>query len=73
MCHYLDFLHDATAAAAENGFRTHLLVAPLPQLQQCEPLTLNPMQPIYSGKKVAVAAAPCEQTFNVETGFSLFF
>ena len=34
--HDLDFLHDAAATAAQNGFRTHLLMAPLLQLQQCE-------------------------------------
>ena len=36
MFHYLDFVHDATATATQNGFWTHLPVAPLRQLQQCE-------------------------------------
>ena len=65
--HYLDFLHDATATATQNGFRTHLLAAPLLQLQQCEHSHWIQCNPFVTAKKKKKknAAAPCERTLTL--------
>ena len=61
MFHYQDFLHDAAAIAAQNGFRTHLLEGLLPQLQHHEHshwIQCNPF----------VAAKNCSHSRTVWTG-----
>ena len=57
-------MYVATAAATQNGVRTHLLVAPLPQSHQCEQVHLTQWNPIDSGTVAAAVAAPCERTFT---------
>ena len=60
MFHYLDFLHDAAATAAQNGFQTHLLAAPLPQLQQYEHSLWIQCNPFVAAKK----SQACERAFS---------
>ena len=60
-------MYVAAAAAMQNGVRTHLLAAPLPQPHQCEQVHLIQWNPIDSGTVAAAVAAPCERTFNCNT------
>ena len=61
----MDSTDGAAAAAAQNGVRTHLLAAPLPQPHQCEQVHLIQWNPIDSSTVAAAVAAPCERTFII--------
>ena len=58
------YVATAAAAAAQNGVGTHLLVAPLLQLHQCEQVHLIQWNPIDSGTVAVAVAAPSERTFK---------
>ena len=57
-------MYVASATAAQNGVRTHLLAAPLPQPHQCEQVHLIQRNSIDSGTIAAAVAAPCERTLK---------
>ena len=58
-------MYVATVTAAQNGVRTHLLVALLLQPHQCEQVHLIQWNPIDSGTVAAAVAAPCERTLTL--------
>ena len=58
-------MYVAAATSAQNGVRTHLLVALLSQPHQCEQVNLIQWNPIVTATFLAVATAvatQCEQT-----------
>ena len=67
----LHYFAIAAAAATQNGFKTYLLVVPLPLPQPQVSMWTSPLvtmesncyNPIVESKTIA-ASAPCERTFK---------